>query len=109
MTEFTFTITPAPAGPVIAVAGALDVHTAIELRPAVMRTAEALDAGRELVLDLAELDFIDSSGLSVLIAAHKRCVARGARMRLVNAPAFVRRLLAVTGLKTIFLAAGDAD
>jgi anti-anti-sigma factor len=52
-----------------------------------------------LVVDLSELKFIDSTGLSVLVAAHQQSVGAGREFCLVQGPAQVQRLLALTGLE----------
>src|SRR5204863_6296559 len=54
----------------VAVRGDLDLHTAPELREALAR---AIDEGRSrLVVDLTETSYMDSSGLTALVLAHKR-------------------------------------
>jgi len=55
---------------VIAVRGDVDVYTA----PQLWETIDAAIAGtpHELVIDLTDVGFLDSSGLSVLVKAHKR-------------------------------------
>ena len=55
---------------VVAVRGELDLYTA----PQLWETLDAAIAGtpHELVIDLSDVTFVDSSGLSVLIRAHKR-------------------------------------
>jgi anti-sigma B factor antagonist len=55
---------------VVTVTGELDLYTA----PQLQETLDAAIAGtpHELVVDLSDVSFVDSSGLSVLIRAHKR-------------------------------------
>jgi anti-anti-sigma factor len=55
-----------------------------------------------LVVDLAGLGFADCAGLAVFLAAHTRLAAQGHQLIMMNAQPMVRRLLAVTGLDTIF-------
>lgn len=75
--------------------GEIDAHTAPEL-------SEHLDPlpgdGGDVTLDVAQVDFIDSSGLRVIVEAHQR--AEGADRRLVvwrPSPA-VSRLFEISGL-----------
>jgi anti-sigma B factor antagonist len=109
MNGFSFTVDPGSAGALITVHGELDLHTAPELRAEMIRLAQQVQSQHTLVVDMTDLGFMDSSGLSVFIAAHKRAAPRGARIRMVNPPTFVNRLLGVTGLGSIFLAGNDEN
>lgn len=53
-------------------------------------------------VDCSGLAFIDSSGLQVLVAANTACAARGATLVLVDPSNSVERLLAMTGLHSLF-------
>jgi anti-anti-sigma factor len=64
------------------VQGDLDLSTAQAVRNAV---CEALDAGaREIVLDLGDVGFLDSTGLSVLLHAARDVDRRGAVLRTLS-------------------------
>ena len=81
---------------VLVLIGELDPHTAPILRSSV---DDALsDATTTLVLDVAGLQFIDSSGLRVIISAHKTMDKRGGRLVLRAPTDNTRRLLEITGL-----------
>jgi anti-sigma B factor antagonist len=54
-------------------------------------------AARRLVLDLAELDFVDSAGLGALLTIRDRTQDLGVELRLVNPSRPVRRILEATG------------
>lgn len=83
-------------GAVLVLRGELDPHTAPRLRGEIDR---ALGAGRvNLVLDLAGLSFIDSSGLRVIISAHKDSSERDGHLVLRSPSPTARRLLDITGL-----------
>jgi anti-anti-sigma factor len=53
-------------------------------------------------VDCSGLEFIDSSGLQVLVEANTACAARDATLVLVDPSKCVQRLLAMTGLHTLF-------
>ena len=55
---------------IFALHGSLDIATSPTLRAALMEAAE--HKGHLLVVDLSQLDFLDSTGLGALIGAHKR-------------------------------------
>ncbi|AXB44088.1 STAS domain-containing protein [Amycolatopsis albispora] len=97
MTEFSYRVTVDGGQVVVTTAGALDAHTGAEFRDAL---AELAARHRELVLDVAGLTYVDSTGLSAFITAHKHATARGGRVRLSRVPPFLARLLAVTGLNS---------
>ena len=59
--------------------------------------AEASDASL-LVLDLSELDFIDSTGLEVLLRAARRAHDAGRRLVVARPSRYVRRLLEMTAI-----------
>jgi anti-anti-sigma factor len=63
----------------------------------------APDAGGEVVLDFSDVDFIDSTGLTVLIDAHRTLGDQDRTLTIVNAVPHIRRLFVVTGLE-MFLA-----
>lgn len=55
-----------------------------------------------LVIDLAGVTFIDSSGLSVLVYLKGRCDERGIELSLRNVPTRARTLIDSLGLSTYF-------
>jgi anti-sigma B factor antagonist len=80
--------------------GSLDLATAPTVRAAF---SEATEKGsHDLIVDLAQLEFLDSTGLGVLIGAHRRTAERGGSLRLVVSDGPISRLLNITGLITVF-------
>jgi anti-anti-sigma factor len=59
-------------------------------------------------VDLSAAEFVDSTALGALMSAHNRAVQSNIEYRVVNVPARVERLLAITGTLTL-LTGGDAD
>lgn len=51
-----------------------------------------------VIIDLRALEFMDSTGLSVLVRAHQRSVESGQRFGVVKGPQQVQRLLSLTGV-----------
>jgi anti-sigma B factor antagonist len=85
-------------GPVVCVtaAGEIDSSSAPLLRG---RLDAVLDGSvEELVVDLSQVTFLDSAGLCVLAAAHRRAGGQGIRMRVLAASRAVIRPLQITGL-----------
>ncbi|MET8141646.1 STAS domain-containing protein [Sphaerisporangium sp. NPDC005288] len=92
---------------VVAVEGELDLFTAPFLRDEV-RDAIKQDSSR-LVLDLASLSFMDSSGLSVLIEAWRLATGEGGGVSLAAPQAPVARILRTTGLDRRIKVYPDVD
>src|SRR5512142_1552396 len=84
---------------VVSLAGELDLYNAEEVRRALLDT---LADGAELVVVLAEVTFIDSTALGVLIEARSRLADRSG-FRLAAPGLEVRRALEVSGLDRHFV------
>jgi anti-sigma B factor antagonist len=80
--------------------GSLDLATSPTVRAAL---SEATEKGsHHLIVDLTQLEFLDSTGLGVLIGAHRRAAERGGSFRVVISDGPIARLLNITGLITVF-------
>jgi anti-anti-sigma factor len=79
---------------VLAASGEIDISTVDDLR---RRLRDAIEAAgeREVVVDLGDVSFIDSSGLEALVLGMQRLAPR--RLTLRRPSAAVHRLLEVTG------------
>jgi anti-sigma B factor antagonist len=80
----------------ITLSGELDIAGAPELEAELLR-AEAGDA-RTIMLDLAGLEFIDSTGLRVVLNAHVRSQADSGRLVLLRPTAHTLRAFEIAGL-----------
>ncbi len=81
---------------IIAVSGELDLASSPSLEVELERVS---DADLELlVLDLRRLEFMDSTGLSVILKAHQRLADEGRALYVVRGSQQVQRLLDVTGV-----------
>lgn len=85
---------------VVTVAGDVDLATAGRLDDEAL--AATSDESPHLVLDLAGVTFLDSSGLKVLVAAQRRTTRAGGSLSLVAVPRVVMRVLTVTALDKVF-------
>jgi len=80
--------------------GSLDLATAPTVRAALAEATEK--GGHHLIVDLTQLEFLDSTGLGVLIGAHRRAAERGGSFRLIVSDGPISRLLNITGLIAVF-------
>ena len=62
----------------------------------------AAEGHRVLLLDMAEVSYVDSSGLGALVAGYNSLNAQGGSIRLLNVPQRVQALLEMSGLTTLF-------
>lgn len=76
--------------------GELDVASAPELQAVISRLCE--QGAREIVLDLHELDFMDSSGLRVILTSTRHCERNGCELSLTRAQARTQRLFELSGV-----------
>ena len=81
----------------IALEGRLDTMTAPELEA---ELTTALDSADTLTFDFADLDYISSAGLRVLLSTHKRMAAKGG-MKVIHVNEIVREVFDVTGFSDV--------
>jgi anti-sigma B factor antagonist len=81
---------------VLSLNGELDMASAPLLERAV-EEAET-DAAQTVVLDLHHLEFIDSTGLRIILSARRQCHERGQELAVTRGSQQVERLLSVTGM-----------
>ncbi|MCI9169509.1 MAG: anti-sigma factor antagonist [Lawsonibacter sp.] len=82
------------------VAGELDHHQAKAVMAELNRRID-LAQPRQLTLDLSGLTFTDSSGIAVLLRAHRRMGQVQGVMRVVNTPAQAEKVFKAAGLEKI--------
>lgn len=92
-------------GRVFAVAGELDAHTAPDLAAALA----AVDDTADIVLDLADLAFMDSSGLRVIISTNGTLSDGGGTLVLRRPGRTVQRILSISGLEGHIVVDDDAS
>ncbi|MEU6106508.1 STAS domain-containing protein [Streptomyces flaveolus] len=100
MSPLKITTRDVPAGPVLKISGDLDYETAGRLRD--MLPGLALRPGQRVVLDLADLTFCDSSGITALIVVRNHTQAAQADVALAAVPDHTLRVLRIVGLDQIF-------
>jgi len=81
---------------VISVSGELDLATGPELEAELQGISPAETT--MVVVDLRKLEFMDSTGLSIIVRAHQRLTREGCELGLVRGSPQVQRLLDLTGV-----------
>ncbi|WP_159941539.1 MULTISPECIES: STAS domain-containing protein [unclassified Nocardiopsis] len=99
MPDLTISSTLHEAGRVLALDGEIDMATEDRFQEAVTEAITTQPLGR-VVLDCSDLRFIDSSGLRVLIRAHKAAKEQRALLAIASPIQRVLQTLRVTSLDT---------
>ena len=97
---YTLEHDPIEGGHLIAITGEMDIAATPELSTVLLIALGS--PGTLVVLDLANVDFIDSTALGTLLKAAEEIEAAGKRLRVVCAGGPVRRLLEMTNLTNRF-------
>ena len=82
----------------LALEGRIDTLTAPQLESEISPMLEGIDA---LVIDLAQVAYISSAGLRVLLSTHKKMLAAGGSLTIANAVPAVREVFDITGFSDI--------
>jgi anti-sigma B factor antagonist len=95
--EFTISVAEVDGRAQLILRGELDLATAPELEQLLI---ERIDASEDVVVDLRGLEFMDSSGIRVLVAAHTRAGRTGTRVLIVRPEpdSAVAKIVEVAGL-----------
>lgn len=91
---------------IIRLKGELDHHTADRLRTEMDQAIQG-SAGRNIVLSLKELAFMDSSGLGVILGRYKRIAESGGKLVVCDVHPHMHRLFEMSGLYKIIALEAD--
>ena len=86
----------------LSVSGDVDLAAAPHLLEGILEAGRSCAPGQHVILDLGGVTFIDSSGLALLVDAHRRIAAEDQVLLLGEVPERVRRLFQLTGLDQLF-------
>jgi anti-anti-sigma factor len=101
---------PGTDGVVLQLVGELDTYSAPALRRAfeVLEGLDVASVATAVEVDAARLEFLDSSGLVVLVSAMQDLSERGVVLRVVNPTDIVRQTVRATGLEVLLGRGGVA-
>ena len=85
----------------MSVTGEIDLYTAPRLHSE-LTSALAASTPVQLVVDMAGVEFCDSTGMNVLLAAQRRAREAGGDLQLASPRPAIRKVLQVTGLESVF-------
>ena len=95
MTELKVTVEQLDSAVVLHAVGPVDSTTAAALQEPLLHAAESPSGA--LHLDLAQVSYLSSAGMRVLLLAAKALQKRGERLRLLNVPQQILSLLNLAG------------
>jgi anti-sigma B factor antagonist len=90
---------------ILGISGRLDLSSANELKAAAHEIVNKGDC--RLILDMSQVEFINSSGLGALVSLLKDVRMNNGRLKLVNLAPFVKEIFEITQLNNIFDICGD--
>jgi anti-sigma B factor antagonist len=85
---------------IVSVGGEIDVYTAPKLREQLIDLVAA--GNYHLVVDMEHVDFLDSTGLGVLVGGLKRVRAHDGSLELVCSQDRILKIFRITGLTKVF-------
>jgi anti-sigma B factor antagonist len=91
---------------VMSLGGEIDLYTAPRLHGE-LATALSADGPAQIVVDMSGVEFCDSTGMNVLLAAQRRARERGGDLELAAPRPAVKKVLHVTGLESVFTVVAD--
>ncbi|WP_205473226.1 anti-sigma factor antagonist [Nocardioides sp. SYSU D00038] len=92
---------------VVAVGGEIDVYTAPKLRD--MITELVAGGTYDIVVDLEQVEFLDSTGLGVLVGGLKKVRAHDGSLQLVCTQDRLLKIFRITGLAKVFVIHDSAE
>ncbi len=91
---------------VMSVGGEIDLYTAPRLHGELV-TALSGGGPVQIVVDMSGVEFCDSTGMNVLLAAQRRAREQGGDLELASPRPAIRKILQVTGLESVFTVLED--
>ena len=86
--------------------GEIDLYTAPRLHGELVAILSG-DEPVQVVVDMSGIEFCDSTGMNVLLAAHRRARELGGDLELAAPRPAIRKVLRVTGLESVFTVLDD--
>ena len=91
--------------PIVSLGGELDSYSAARVSQVLDTLIDAHEPS--VLIDVVDLEYIDSAGLGVLVGALKQVGDRAGTLALIGPTADVRRVLHITGLDKLFTIYGN--
>jgi len=80
--------------------GEVDIYTSPELKNQIFALIE--ERNNDIIIDCESLDYIDSTGLGVLMSIYKKMQANSLNLEIINLKPNIYKLFDITGLNKVF-------
>lgn len=80
---------------IASLSGDLDINVVDDFRDDILNR---IDGSKDIILDLKDLDYIDSTGLGVVMTAYKEATEKGRTLKVKNAKRNIYKLFKITEL-----------
>ena len=85
---------------IISVSGEVDLYSSPDFRTALLKMTE--QKGAQIIVDLADVPYMDSSGLATLVEGYQKTTGNGGSLAIVNLQKGVREVFELSNLDQIF-------
>jgi anti-sigma B factor antagonist len=91
---------------IMSLGGEIDLYTAPRLHGELVSVLSG-DNPVQVIVDMSGVEFCDSTGMNVLLAAHRKAREQGGDLELAAPRPAIRKILQVTGLESVFTVHDD--
>lgn len=85
---------------IVSIIGEIDHHSAEQAREKIDRHIDN-NSIKNIVFDFADVNFMDSAGIGVIIGRYKKVTPLGGRVAVVNTRPQIKRILEISGIPKI--------
>lgn len=83
----------------ISLRGDLDVYSEEEFKKFI---DEKIDANKDIIFDLENLDYLDSTGLGMFMTIYNMQKSKGKKVKIINSKENIKKLFKITDLFDLF-------
>jgi anti-sigma B factor antagonist len=91
---------------IMSLGGEIDLYTAPRLHGELVSLLSG-DSPVQVIVDMSGVEFCDSTGMNVLLAAHRKAREQGGDLELAAPRPAIKKILQVTGLESVFTVLED--
>jgi anti-sigma B factor antagonist len=91
---------------IMSLGGEIDLYTAPRLHGELVSLLSG-ESPVQVIVDMSGVEFCDSTGMNVLLAAHRKAREQGGDLELAAPRPAIRKILQVTGLESVFTVLDD--
>lgn len=89
------------SGKVLFVSGEIDIYTAQQFKETLYNVVDGCE--KDVTIDCASLNYIDSTGLGIFVGALKKAKLNGRNIHIIKMKDNIKKLFVITGLDKLFI------